>query len=102
MSTLDPRYIIQREHCGYSEPRFVVRFCGDWLFQSDNHGQAEFMAESHNKCRLLSSAECAVLFRSWFNDFLTKARFAEYYSMTIEDACKVIETGRAAHEAHIH
>lgn len=26
----DRRYTINREYCGYSKPRWVVRFCGVW------------------------------------------------------------------------
>jgi hypothetical protein len=27
----DARYTITREFCGYKKPRYVVRFCGDWI-----------------------------------------------------------------------
>lgn len=30
----DERYTITREFCGYEEPRFVLRFCGDYLANS--------------------------------------------------------------------
>lgn len=30
----DPRYTIDREWCGYPQPRYVLRFCGDWIAQS--------------------------------------------------------------------
>lgn len=30
----DRRYSIAKEYCGYSEPRFVLRFCGEFVAQS--------------------------------------------------------------------
>lgn len=30
----DKRYTVTKEFCGYPEPRFVVRFCGEWVAQS--------------------------------------------------------------------
>jgi hypothetical protein len=94
----DPRYTITREWCGYRRPRHVVRFCGDWIAQTEDLEHAEFIASSRDKARMLSSEQCAVLFRSWFNDFLTVTRFAEYYEFTLDDAAKVIEYGRVSHE----
>jgi|GWRWMinimDraft_5_1066013.scaffolds.fasta_scaffold29729_1 hypothetical protein len=38
------------------------------------------------------------LFRSWFNDFLTVERFAEYYGLEVIDAKSVISEGRVLHE----
>ena len=29
----DARYTIAREYCGYSSPRWVARFCGEWIGQ---------------------------------------------------------------------
>ena len=33
---IDKRYSIAREYCGYDTPRWVVRFCGDWVGQSSS------------------------------------------------------------------
>jgi len=30
----DQRYTITKEFCGHAEPRFVLRFCGEWVMQS--------------------------------------------------------------------
>jgi hypothetical protein len=30
----DQRYTITKEFCGYSEARYVLRFCGEWIMQS--------------------------------------------------------------------
>jgi len=30
----DNRYTITKEFCGYEKPRFVLRFCGEWIMQS--------------------------------------------------------------------
>lgn len=40
----------------------------------------------------------AEYYLSYYNDFLTKERFAEYYGMTLEKALFVIEQGRIDHE----
>ena len=37
---LDPRYTVAREWCGYFTPRYVARFCGDWLGQSETRAGA--------------------------------------------------------------
>ena len=37
-------------------------------------------------------------FLSWFNDFLTIPKFAEYYGMSIKRAEKVLLIGFVAHE----
>lgn len=39
------------------------------------------------------------LFRSWFNDFLTVERFAEYHGLTVEEANGAISRGRIEHNA---
>lgn len=43
----DKRYTIRREWCGYAEPRFVVRFCGDWIGQSASRLDAEAIRDHH-------------------------------------------------------
>jgi hypothetical protein len=35
------------------------------------------------------------LYLDWFNNFLTVDRFAEYYGLTVKQASRVINTGRA-------
>lgn len=42
----------------------------------------------------------AEIFRDWFNNFLTRDRFAEYHGFTNMDIVTlVIETGRKIHES---
>jgi hypothetical protein len=48
---IDSRYTIAMEYCGYAEPRYVVRFCGQWVGQSANRSDARQIAESHNRAR---------------------------------------------------
>jgi hypothetical protein len=36
----DQRYTISREFCGYESPRYVLRFCGDWVDQFKTHEAA--------------------------------------------------------------
>jgi tRNA 2-selenouridine synthase SelU len=38
------------------------------------------------------------MYLDYVNDFLTVNRFAEFYSMTRETACRIIEEGRKQHE----
>lgn len=49
--SLDRRYSIEKEFCGYPEPRFVVRFCGDWICQSPYYTAAVMRAVGHNMQR---------------------------------------------------
>lgn len=37
------------------------------------------------------------LYLSWFNDFLSVEYFAEYYSLTLEQAMRCIDIGRRIH-----
>lgn len=43
----DPRYTIALEYCGYDTPRWVVRFCGDWIGQATTRVKAREMATEH-------------------------------------------------------
>lgn len=43
----DKRYNIAREYCGYDTPRWVVRFCGDWIGQSASQQTARDLAQAH-------------------------------------------------------
>lgn len=36
----DLRYTIEKEFCGQDGPRYVARFCGDWIGQSQFYGSA--------------------------------------------------------------
>jgi hypothetical protein len=38
------------------------------------------------------------LYLDWFNNFLTLARFAEYYELSIEEANQYINIGRKIHQ----
>lgn len=40
----------------------------------------------------------ATLYRDWFNNFLTVECFADYYCVTDEQAQRVINIGRVAHD----
>lgn len=35
MKTPDQRYTVTREWCGESQPRWIARFCGEWLRDSE-------------------------------------------------------------------
>lgn len=49
---LDKRYQIAQEFCGYPEPRWVVRFLGQWIGQSASYQQAQDLAQIHNANRI--------------------------------------------------
>jgi hypothetical protein len=36
----DKRYTINKEFCGYSEARYVLRFCDEWIMQSQFYSSA--------------------------------------------------------------
>lgn len=48
---VDARYSITLEHCGYPEARHVVRFCGEWVGQSQHDFEARNMRDTHIKAR---------------------------------------------------
>lgn len=48
----DRRYTITQEFCGYSGPRFVLRFCGEWIDQSISQAAMITRAAGHNSIRL--------------------------------------------------
>jgi len=43
----DRRYSIQLEFCGYPRRRHVVRFCGDYIGNTESQGQACAIARKH-------------------------------------------------------
>lgn len=47
----DQRYTIQREYCGYDKPRFVLRFCGDYLASFTNYPAAVIRAVGEKAAR---------------------------------------------------
>ena len=40
----DKRYTITLEYCGYESPRFVLRFCGEWVEQFKDYDYAVLRA----------------------------------------------------------
>lgn len=48
----DERYEIQMECCGHPEPRYVLRFCNDWIDQSISYSSMVTRAVGHNDERL--------------------------------------------------
>jgi hypothetical protein len=48
---LDNRYSIRREFCGYATPRWVARFCGDWIGQAETRDVARELALQFAKAR---------------------------------------------------
>ena len=47
----DSRYTVEREWCGYKEPRFVARFCGEWVGQDISYPGAVLIASGHRLAR---------------------------------------------------
>lgn len=45
--TKDARYSVQLEWCGYAQPKFVARFCGDWLGWRDTREEARQLCKEH-------------------------------------------------------
>lgn len=46
----------------------------------------------------LINEESAKMYRSYFNDFLTIKCFASCYNITVNQACDIINVGKASHE----
>jgi hypothetical protein len=47
----DSRYAITQEYCGYPEPRYVLRFCGEWIAQSISKASMVTRAVGHKAMR---------------------------------------------------
>lgn len=43
----DNRYSIRQEYCGYDAPRYVLRFCGEWVAQSISYSSMVMRAVGH-------------------------------------------------------
>lgn len=49
---LDRRFTITREFfCGYPKPRYVARFCGNWIVQAATRAEARKIALCHQAHR---------------------------------------------------
>lgn len=59
---LDRRFTIAKEFCGYSTPRYVARFCGEWLGQAETRAEARLIAINHkervNTTEMACSKDC--------------------------------------------
>jgi len=49
----------------------------------------------------MNKLEKRAAFLDWFNNFLSVACFADYYSLTDDEARKVIHDGRIIHESAV-
>ncbi len=47
----DSRYSVQREYCGYEKPRFVARFCGEFIASHLSYTAAVLAAVGHRCAR---------------------------------------------------
>ena len=47
----DQRYTIAREFCGHSKPRFVLRWCDEWIGSFATRGAAVVRAVGHKSTR---------------------------------------------------
>lgn len=47
----DARYTLSREYCGYKTPRYVVRFCDDWIGQDETKSGAAMIYVAHVDAR---------------------------------------------------
>lgn len=49
--TIDNRYSINKEWCGQTEAKFIIRFCNRWIDKADTIEQAEEIALRHAEAR---------------------------------------------------
>jgi len=56
----DGRYSLNLEYCGYSKPKYVVRFLGIWVacFDSKVDGHICINAHAENRNKILSGVLC--------------------------------------------
>jgi hypothetical protein len=47
----DARYTVAKEYCGQAAPRWVARFCGEWLGQSISRNTAVMLCIGHSARR---------------------------------------------------
>ena len=47
----DRRYTVTREWVGHPKPRFVVRFCDEWVGHNASYPEAVLRAVGHNNVR---------------------------------------------------
>ncbi len=47
----DSRYTIAKEFCGYPKPRWVTRFCGEWVGQGERKSDAVMLYIAHSDAR---------------------------------------------------
>lgn len=47
----DARYTLSREYCGYAKPRYVVRFCDEWVGQDETKSGAAMIYIAHVDAR---------------------------------------------------
>lgn len=61
----DARFTLTREFCGYAKPRYVLRFCGEWVrsFTCKRNAEAGRIAAIRNRQAELAD-ECAAILRS--------------------------------------
>ncbi len=52
MKKKDRRYSIAQEYCGYDTPRWVVRFCDDWIGQRATLAKAQELRDSFDTERV--------------------------------------------------
>lgn len=52
--TIDKRYTVSLEYCGYAKPRYVARFCGDWLGQRETKTDAWELCQQYGISRGIS------------------------------------------------
>lgn len=48
----DSRYTVFREWCGFKEPRFVARFCDEWIGQGERLTDAIMLCLAHSDERM--------------------------------------------------
>ena len=56
----DGRYTMNLEYCGYTKPKYVVRFLGEWVACFDNKvdGHACINAHAQNRNKILGGELC--------------------------------------------
>lgn len=53
----DRRYTVAREYCGDKEPRWVTRFCGEWVGKAETRLAAYVVAHTHRTADAIDLAK---------------------------------------------
>lgn len=55
-NVFDKRWSIAKEYCGYNTKRYVIRFCGEWIGQTEHKEEAQIMVRNCQRTLAVNNA----------------------------------------------